>query len=235
VNVAQAGEKTKAKEGHLGLAVEAVPAALYSHMPSALTKGHGVMVEHVGKDSPAAKAGLQPYDILISFDDQKLTSPQQLVKLVRHDKPGQQVSISFLRAGKTMSCKATLDQADLTKSQDQSRVYRFFPDERIQKMFEDLESKSSNSAWNLFDGIKLTRTDDTHWRAEVEYRNKDGKKDTKVYNGTRDEIRHKIENEKDLPPQERDNLLQALNLRPPVFEFHFPFNGLEDSGASNRP
>jgi membrane-associated protease RseP (regulator of RpoE activity) len=233
-SVVQAGEKTNAKEGHLGLAVEAVPQALYSHMPNILTKGHGVLVDQVAKNSPAAKAGLEPYDILVSLDDQKLTSPQQLVKMIRHDKPGQQVSVSFLRAGKTMSCKVTLDEADHTKSQDHSRVYRFFPDERIQKMFDEMDAKTSNSAWNLFDGIKLTRTDGKHWRAEVEYRNKDGKKDKKTYNGTRDEIRKAIENEKDLPQQERDNLLQALNLRPSVFEFHFPPLGPEGS-SSNRP
>ncbi|HZZ78426.1 MAG TPA: PDZ domain-containing protein [Gemmataceae bacterium] len=235
ISAAQAGEKTgTSKEGHLGLGVEAVPPALYSQLTGVLAKGQGVMVEQVAKDSPAAKAGLQPHDILLTVDEQKINSPAQLVKMIRHDKPGQQVSLGYLRGGKVMSCKVTLDAAEHHMQPHQPRVFHFFPDERFQRMFEDFEAKSNDSAWNMFDSIKLTRTDAKHWRAEVDYRNKDGKKDTKVYNGTREEIRKAIESENDLPAQERENLLRALNLRS-SFEFHFP--PFESTGGTslNRP
>ena len=46
-----------------------------------LPKGQGVLVVQVTPDTPAAKAGLRPRDILVNYDDQKLYSPEQLIKL----------------------------------------------------------------------------------------------------------------------------------------------------------
>jgi major membrane immunogen (membrane-anchored lipoprotein) len=234
---ARAGEKTGApKEGHLGLGVMSVPEVLHSQLPGVLPKGQGVLVEQVAKDSPAAKAGLQAHDILLNFGDQKLYAPEQLVKLVRHDKPGQVVAVDFLRGGKKMSCNITLDAATHRNAHENDHVYRLFPDGRLHKRFDNSDAKSGDAAWQMFDAIKLTRQDGKHWRAEVEYRNKDGKKDSKAYTGTRDEIRKAIEAEKDLPPAERTQLLRALNLHAPVFEFHFPpFGAIDEDGHSNQP
>ncbi len=76
IGVARADDKTAApKAAHLGIGVESVPPALFSQLPDVLSKGQGVLVAQVAKDSPAAKAGLQPNDILLSFGDQKLYSP----------------------------------------------------------------------------------------------------------------------------------------------------------------
>jgi hypothetical protein len=74
--------------------------------------------------------------------------------------------------------------------------------------------------------------DDKKWRAEIEYRTKDGKKEQKKFEGTREEIRKAIQNDKDLPANERRHLLRAMNVGQP-FEFHFPpldQKGLESGG-----
>ena len=70
-------------QAYLGVGVESLPTALTSQMPSVLSEGCGVLVADVAAGSPAEKAGLKQNDILISYDDQRLYSPEQFVKLVR--------------------------------------------------------------------------------------------------------------------------------------------------------
>ncbi len=121
-----------------------------------------------------------------------------------------------------MTAKATLGEAELPAVPEKSRVFRLLPDEQFRKAFEDLESKKDESAWTSFDSMKLSRLEGNKWRAEIEYRSTQGKKDTKVFTGARDEIKKAILADKDLPANERTHLLRALNLQDPVFEFHFP-------------
>ena len=45
--------------------------------------------------------------------------------------------------------------------------------------------------------MKLTRLDAKRWRAEIDYRSKEGKKEHKTYQGTREEIRKDIQADKD--------------------------------------
>jgi membrane-associated protease RseP (regulator of RpoE activity) len=235
----RAGDKTaRPKEAYLGLGVESVPPALASHLPGVLPPDQGVLVGKVAKDSPAGKAGLQPNDILLSYGDQKLYSPEQLVKLVRSDKPGHEVAVHFVRGGKSMACKVTLGEApaaEVPTMPDRTRIFRFLPDERFRKLFEEMESKFDQSAWDHLDSFKLSRLDAKRWKAEVEHRTNKGEKVSKVYTGTRDEIRKAIQAEKDLPADERDRLLRALNLQNSAFEFHFPPFGPIGPAPKNQP
>src|SRR5436305_5781017 len=75
----------------LGVMVEHLHPAFSSHLPGSGAKGQGLMVEDVGKDTPAGKAGIKSHDILMTYDDQKLFSPEQFVKLIHADKPGREV------------------------------------------------------------------------------------------------------------------------------------------------
>jgi hypothetical protein len=88
----------------------------------------------------------------------------------------------------------------------------------------DASNRASRESppWDSFEALKLTRLDAHHWRAEIEYRSREGKKEHRTFEGTREEIRKDIQAEKDLPDNERTHLLRALNLHEPVFEFHFP-------------
>ena len=96
------------KQTYLGVSVQALPASLASQLTGVVPKGEGVLMRHVVKDSPAAKAGLQENDILVSFGDRKVTAPEELAKLVHGDKANQQVTLGIIRGGKSESCKATL-------------------------------------------------------------------------------------------------------------------------------
>jgi hypothetical protein len=217
-----AAKQPEKMQTFLGVGVESVPQALSSQMPGIVPKGQGVLVGRVAKDSPAAKAGLHPYDILLSYGDQKLSSPEQLVKLVREDRPGHEVALHFVRAGKPQSCKVTLGKHEAAHVSAQPRVFRLRPEQRFRQLFPRPGSKDEDQAWESFDALKLTRLGNNRWRVEIEYRSKQGKTEHKTFEGTREQLRKDIQAEKDLPANERSHLLRALNLHEPVFEFHFP-------------
>ncbi len=87
-------------QAYLGIGVETLPQALISQMPKAFSEGSGVLVADVATDSPADKAGLKVNDVLVTYDDQRLYSPEQFVKLIRYDKPDRRVKLGVIHDGK---------------------------------------------------------------------------------------------------------------------------------------
>jgi membrane-associated protease RseP (regulator of RpoE activity) len=231
------------KEAYLGVSVEAIPPVMRSQMPDLLPMGQGVLVDRVAKDSPAAKAGIQPNDILLTIGDQKIGSPDELVRMIRGNAAGQTVNVGYLRAGKAATYKITLGENPPRMEQYQTgpgnpgnpNVFRLFPDDRLIRLFEENEVMNGDKNWTTFDSMKLSRSDGNKWNAEIEFRTKDGTKESKKFSGTRPEIRKQIQEEKDLPESEKNHLLRALNLRPPVFEFQFPPIGSIPPDAGLRP
>jgi S1-C subfamily serine protease len=73
-----------------------------------LASGTGVIVRSVLEDSPALKAGIQENDVLVKYNDQLLTFPVQLRRLVKINKPGDTVTLMARRDGKDMEFKVTL-------------------------------------------------------------------------------------------------------------------------------
>lgn len=67
----------------------------------ALSEGEGVLVRRVVPDSPAAKGGLQNFDILLQANDIKLTDVSELTELVKAvGDEGGSITLDVLRAGK---------------------------------------------------------------------------------------------------------------------------------------
>jgi serine protease DegQ len=68
----------------------------------------GALVIEVAPGGPAAKAGLQPGDIITEFDAQKIASVTDLLAAVRRKEPGQQADVGFQRGQDTKSVKVIL-------------------------------------------------------------------------------------------------------------------------------
>ena len=213
------------KQAYIGVGVESMPPALSSQLRNVLPSGQGVLVTEVAPSSPAAKAGLQANDVLVSYDDQKLYSPEQLIKVVHVGAPGHDVTIGYIREGKPATCKVTLgERPTMSMNEVQQQPFQRPPSkEQFRKFFEQAQRRNDKGAWDLIDAIKLTRVDDQRWRAEIDYRTTDGKKEHKTFEGTRDTIRKDIESAKDIPANERSQLLHSLNLDNSMFEMRFPF------------
>ncbi|MCA9200940.1 MAG: PDZ domain-containing protein, partial [Planctomycetales bacterium] len=96
------------QEARLGIGVSPLPEVLKKHLPEVIADGRGILVSEVVDGSPAEKAGIQKYDVLVRYDDQDLYSPEQLVKRVRNDDPGKTVELQFVHAGKLQTVKVQL-------------------------------------------------------------------------------------------------------------------------------
>ncbi len=90
----------------LGVSTEEASEALASQL--GLKPGQGLVVVFVAPDSPAAKAGIQKYDVIEEFGDQMLVGPEQLRKLVQMQKEGDTIKLTVHRAGKKQTVSVTL-------------------------------------------------------------------------------------------------------------------------------
>ena len=62
----------------------------------------------VDQDAPAGKAGLKEHDVILSINDQKIESVEQLRRVVHEIPAGRTVTIGISRAGQPMTLKAQL-------------------------------------------------------------------------------------------------------------------------------
>lgn len=94
----------------LGLHVSKPDASITAQLPS-LPPGIGFVIRTIEKDGPAQAAGLREFDILWKLDDQMLVNEGQLAALLRLAKPGDEVTFSGFRGGKTLEATVKLGEA----------------------------------------------------------------------------------------------------------------------------
>ena len=85
----------------------------------------GVEITMVDQDAPAGKAGLKEHDVILSVNQQKVESVEQLRRLIREIPPGRSVSLEVSRDGQPMTIKATL--AERNKVMGNNREWNFVP------------------------------------------------------------------------------------------------------------
>jgi membrane-associated protease RseP (regulator of RpoE activity) len=209
-------------QAYLGVGAEPMPEALTSQLPSLRGPGCGVLVAEVAVGSPAEKAGIKQNDILIGYDDQRLYAPEQFVKLVRYDKPDRQIKLGVIHDGKSEEIKVALGERAATATEQQYPMALTRP---MPMMHAGQPATVADEAarWESFDSLTLSRTDKDHFKAEIKYRNEQGKLETRDFQGTREQIRKDIEAQKDLPTNERQQLLRATSLSSNPWEEAFPF------------
>lgn len=66
-----------------------------SSMASAYGYPQGIMIRQVASDSPADDAGLETYDIIVSFDDKSVTSMSSMQSLLKYYAAGETVTIGY--------------------------------------------------------------------------------------------------------------------------------------------
>ena len=70
----------------------------------------GAVAQEVTPGSPAARAGLQPGDVVVSIDGKAVQDRSELVAAIRGHKPGDKVSLVVVRGGNETTITATLTQ-----------------------------------------------------------------------------------------------------------------------------
>ena len=82
---------------YLGVVTSPAPAAVAAQ--AGLAEGFGLVVDEVLPDSPAKAAGLERYDVLARFEDQKLVDSAQLAALVGAASKDASISLTLIRKG----------------------------------------------------------------------------------------------------------------------------------------
>ena len=100
----------------LGVETSEVPSVASEQL--GLAKGFGLVVDYVVPDGPAAAAGVQQNDIIKMLNDQILTEPDQLAKLVRSYSEGTNVTLTLLRKGKEQKVTAKLIKKEVPERHD---------------------------------------------------------------------------------------------------------------------
>ncbi|MEP7343180.1 MAG: trypsin-like peptidase domain-containing protein [Acidobacteriota bacterium] len=96
------------ERGYLGLR----PETLTPEFREGLDLGNlqGVLVAYVSPDTPAARAGLQSYDVITTLDERPLTHADDFFSFVANSRPQQLIVVSLVRAGQKMTMHVTLDR-----------------------------------------------------------------------------------------------------------------------------
>ena len=99
------------KAPYVGVGVEEADATLRKQLK--LPDGIGLAVKNVDENGPAGKAGLKVHDVLVKLKDQQLVNLQQFVTLVRLNKPGEPVEVSYYREGILQTLAITVGEKEL--------------------------------------------------------------------------------------------------------------------------
>ena len=70
----------------------------------------GAVVKDVRPDTPAAKAGLQPGDVIVRYQGERVEGAAALARMVRETPAGRHVEIEVERNGSTQTLSATLEK-----------------------------------------------------------------------------------------------------------------------------
>jgi S1-C subfamily serine protease len=75
-----------------------------------VTASRGAMITEVSPDSPAADAGLEVGDVVVSLDGESVTSAEELVDAIRGHEAGDEVEIEYERDGRKREATVQLDR-----------------------------------------------------------------------------------------------------------------------------
>lgn len=102
------------KETVAFLGVEASPVSAALSAQLSLPRGTGLAVSHVVAKSAAANV-LKEHDIMLKLDDQILIETRQLSVLIRGHKEGDEVTVTYLRAGQKATATIKLGKQEVAK------------------------------------------------------------------------------------------------------------------------
>jgi membrane-associated protease RseP (regulator of RpoE activity) len=243
----------QAQQAWLGVSLTAVPEVLSRQLGNLIPERQGVMVQSVVPDSPAEKAGIKDFDIILSYNDQKLYSAKQLAGLVAADQANNEATLSIVQNAAKKDLKVTLGGRELN-------LKPLRPMQQKHPMFNNLGrspmmpsvppfnlSKPSGKVNSMqqFESFSIKQTGDDNYRAEVEFQENGGEKKHFTFEGKYDEVREQIKKEKGLPAEKKTSLLNALKGNPaqmmpnnlwdfPAFPA-FPGTPFFDNAPANTP
>lgn len=126
--------------GSLWVGIFCVPASpeLRAHLN--LPNGKGVMIQHVVKETPAAKAGLKQYDVLLRAGDVELSNVSDLAKAVR-DAGRHELKIELIQGGKPKTVMVTPTERKVTGLRVRGEI------QNHERLIEELNQRLRNRGY----------------------------------------------------------------------------------------
>ena len=114
VGVADAGAREKKRDrervhsGYIGVHMQELTDDVRKGLDIKIAEG--VLISGVEDDSPAAKAGLEDGDVVVSFNGAKIGEPDDLREAVRGLEPGTEAKMEVVQNGKTKTLTVTVGE-----------------------------------------------------------------------------------------------------------------------------
>jgi serine protease Do len=109
----------KITRGRIGVAIGPIPANALDEF--GLKDRNGAVVMSVSPGSAAAKAGLEPGDVVIAYNGKPIKNRDELVSMVVATKPGTSVPVRIVRDKQERTINVTVDELDLEAETQTSR------------------------------------------------------------------------------------------------------------------
>ncbi len=109
----------KVIRGRIGVSVTQVPREGYEDL--GLKSRMGAIVATVASSGPAAKAGVEPGDVIVQYNGRPIQNNDELVKMVVGTKPGTRVPVKVLRNREEKTLNVTVEELDLNAEQNGGR------------------------------------------------------------------------------------------------------------------
>ena len=103
----------KITRGMIGVSIQGTPISSAQAEAMGLKERKGAVVSTVAPNGPAAKAGLEPGDVVDEFNGRPVNNDRALVEMVVATKPGTTVPVKVIRDGAAKSINVTVAELDL--------------------------------------------------------------------------------------------------------------------------
>jgi serine protease Do len=94
----QLRERGRVSRGYIGVGLRELDPDLRTSLNLGVTEG--AVVQDVAAGSPAERAGLRPYDVILSFNNRRVASDDELIREISSQKPGTPAALDVLRDGR---------------------------------------------------------------------------------------------------------------------------------------
>ena len=196
---------------YLGVSVGPVPESVQAQLPKDVSENQGLMVLRALPGSPAENAGIQRHDVLLSINGKALMLPKDLVAAVRSAQPGDKVTLELLRHGQIQKLNVALGMHPMARNRPMHKR----------------RAPGHVQVWESFEALSIEKGKDGQYTAKVETRDQDGNHKTFQFQGDLEEVKKQINQEKELAPMQKRQLINALDGHPPMMPEMPDFDELE--------
>ncbi|MES2205758.1 MAG: DegQ family serine endoprotease [Pseudomonadota bacterium] len=106
--VKQLRQHGRVSRGRMGVAIQNITPEIAQAF--GLGEPRGALIDSIMEGSAAERAGLEPGDVILKYDNKAIKSSDELPKLVSQTRPGTSINIEVLRKGHPLNLSLKLDE-----------------------------------------------------------------------------------------------------------------------------